>query len=171
MGVQSHTACCSAQHWKIVQWQDCWHTSMATCSLPGAARHPQPCHAQLPSLPGSLAVWFGDVWTAVTQQPAPPLHADLLLADDRRGPWQPAAGLDSLWQRLRLMVITQLRDAYCRARSRSEQPMQAAHIAAKVISAARSQRLAACRLRHSAPSWGAQPLALPRRQPCLLPRR
>ena len=21
--------------------------------------------------------WFGDVWTAVTQQPAPPLHADL----------------------------------------------------------------------------------------------
>ena len=28
-------------------------------------------------------------WTAVTQQLAPPPHADLLLADDRRGPWQP----------------------------------------------------------------------------------
>jgi hypothetical protein len=93
------------------------------------------------SCPISQAVWqwFGAVWTAVTQQPAPPLHADLLLADDRRGPWQPAAGLDSLWQRLRLMVITQLWDAYCRARSRPEQPTQAAHIAARIISAARSQ--------------------------------
>ncbi len=78
-------------------------------------------HAML-SCPVFQAVWqwFGDVWTAVTQQPAPPLHADLLLADDRRGPWQPAAGLDSLWQRLRLMVITQLWDAYCRARSHGQ---------------------------------------------------
>ena len=50
-----------------------------------------------------------------------------------------AAGLDSLWQRLRPLVITQLWDAYCRARSRPEQPTQAAHIAARVISAARSQ--------------------------------
>ncbi|CAL5225233.1 g8021 [Coccomyxa viridis] len=58
---------------------------------------------------------------------------------DRRGPWQPAAGLDSLWQRLRLLVITQLWDAYCRARSRPEQPTQPAHIAARVISAARIQ--------------------------------
>ena len=81
------------------------------------------------SCPVSQAVWqwFAATWTAVTQQPAPPLHADLLLADDRRGPWQPAAGLDSLWQRLRLLVITQLWDAYCRARSRPEQPTQPAH--------------------------------------------
>ncbi|CAL5222518.1 g4893 [Coccomyxa viridis] len=93
------------------------------------------------SCPVSQAVWhwFAATWTAVTQQPAPPLHADLLLADDRRGPWQPAAGLDSLWQRLRLPVITQLWDAYCRARSRPEQPTQPAHIAARVISAARIQ--------------------------------
>ena len=47
---------------------------------------------------------------------APPLHADLLLADHRRGPRQPAARLDSLWQRLRLLVVKQLWDAYCRAR-------------------------------------------------------
>ena len=93
----------------------------------------------------------------MTQQPAPPLHADLLLADDRRSPWQPAAGLDSLWQRLRLLVITQLWDAYCRARLRPEQPTLAAHIAARVVSAGRSQM----RRRHSAPSWGTQPLAQP----------
>ena len=63
-----------------------------------------------------------------------------LLADDRRGPWQPAAGLDSLWQRLRLMVITQLWDAYCRARSHGQSSQRRqAHIAARVISAARSQ--------------------------------
>ncbi len=30
MGVQSHTARWSAQHWRTVQWQDCWHISMAT---------------------------------------------------------------------------------------------------------------------------------------------
>ncbi len=47
------------------------------------------------SCPVSQAVWhwFAATWSAVTQQPAPPLHADLLLADDRRGPWQPAAAL------------------------------------------------------------------------------
>ena len=31
-------------------------TPLPTCSLSGSAGHPQPCHAQLPSLPGSLAV-------------------------------------------------------------------------------------------------------------------
>ena len=31
-------------------------TPLPACSLPGAAGHPQPCHAQLPSLPGTLAV-------------------------------------------------------------------------------------------------------------------
>ena len=88
MGVQSHTACCSAQHWKIVQWQDCWHTSMATCSLPGAARHPQPCHAQLPSLPGSLAV----VWRCVdSSDPAASTSTACRSAASRRQAWTLAA--------------------------------------------------------------------------------
>ena len=139
-----------ALRWSLPQAHPQGHarvTPLPACSLPGAAGHPQPRHAQLPSLPGDLTVvppqkkkrWFDATWTAVPQQPAPPLHADLLLADDRRGPWQPAARVDSLWQRLRLLVITQLWDAYCRARSRPEQPMQPAHIAARVISAARVQ--------------------------------
>ena len=126
------------------------------------------CQDQLASLrhvmlscPVSQRVWqwLAAIWTAVTQQPAPPLHADLLLADDRRGPWQPAAGLDSLWQRLCLLVITRLWEAYCRARTR---PTHAAHIAARVVSAARSQMRrdwllvgSDIRLR----GWGAQPLA------------
>ena len=29
LGVQSHTARWSAQSWRTVQWQDCWHISMA----------------------------------------------------------------------------------------------------------------------------------------------
>jgi len=91
--------------------------------------------------PVSLAVWqwFAATWSAVAQQPAPPLHADLLLADDRRGPWQPAAQCDSLWQRLRLLVITQLWVAYCRSRSQPGKPTSPAHIAARVISAARTE--------------------------------
>ena len=85
------------------------------------------CTASSPDV--SCARW---TWTLVPFQRMPE-------ADDRRGPWQPAAGRDSLWQRLRLLVITQLWDAYCRARSQSEQPTQPAHIAARVISAARIQ--------------------------------
>jgi hypothetical protein len=83
--------------------------------------------------------WFAATWTAVSQQPAPLLHLDLLLADDRRDPWRPATDLEGLWQILRLLVITQLRDAYCRARSRPDQPTVPAHIVARVISAARIQ--------------------------------
>jgi len=75
----------------------------------------------------------------VAQQPAPSLHADLLPADNRRGPWQPAAQCDSRWQRLRLLVITQLWVAYCLSRSQPGQPTSPAHIAARVISAARTQ--------------------------------
>ena len=106
------------------------------------------CQGQLATLspvmlscPVSHAVWqwFAATWAAVSQQPAPPLHADLFLADDRRGPWQPATDLSSLWQRLRLLVITQLWVAYCRSRSQPEQPTLPAHIAARVISAARNQ--------------------------------
>ena len=90
-------------------------------------------------VPQAVWQWFAATWSAVTQQPAPPLHADLLLADDRRGPWQPAAECASLWQRLRLLVITQLWAAYCRSRSQPGQPTSSAHIAARVISAARTQ--------------------------------
>ena len=106
------------------------------------------CQGQLATLshvtlscPVSPAVWqwFAATWAAITQQPAPPLHADLLLADDRRGPWHPAADLVSLWQRLHLLVITQLWVAYCRCRSQPEQPTLPAHIAARVISAAKDQ--------------------------------
>ena len=106
------------------------------------------CEAQLATLshvmlscPVAQAVWqwFAATWTAVSQQPAPPLHTDLLLADDRRGPWQPAADLESLWQILRLLVITQLWRAYCHARTQPDQPMLPAHVAARVISAARIQ--------------------------------
>jgi hypothetical protein len=58
--------------------------------------------------PVSQAVWqrFASMWTAINQQLPPPFHADILLADDRRGPWQPSAEMASLWQRLRLLVIT-----------------------------------------------------------------
>ena len=90
--------------------------------------------------PVSQAVWqcFASTWTAISQQEPLPLHADLLLADDRRYPWQPAARLASLWQRLRLMVITQLWAAYCTSRSR---PYQAtpSHIAARDLAAARDR--------------------------------
>ena len=67
------------------------------------------------------------------------LHADLLLADDRRGPWQPAPQLGSLWQRLRLLVITQLWTAYCTPRSRPDRHVTSAHIAARVLAAARGR--------------------------------
>ena len=71
-----------------MQWQDCWHTSMATCSLPGAARHPQPCHAQLPSLPGSLAV----VWRCVdSSDPAASTSTACRSAASRRQAWTLAA--------------------------------------------------------------------------------
>ena len=36
---------------------------------------------------------FANIWLAASQQEPPPLHADLLLADDRQGPWRPAAQL------------------------------------------------------------------------------
>ena len=93
------------------------------------------------SCPISQAVWrwFAATWSAVAQQPAPPLHAAPLPADDRRGPWQPLAELDSLWERLRLLVITQLWTAYCRSRTQPVQPVSPAHIAARVISATRKQ--------------------------------
>ena len=99
------------------------------------------CVGQLASLshvmlacPVSKAVWqwFASIWTAISQQEPPPLHADLLLADDRRGPWQPAPQLGSLWQRLRLLVITQLWAAYCTARSRPDRQVTPAHITARV---------------------------------------
>ena len=106
------------------------------------------CLGQLASLshvmltcPASQAVWqwFASIWTAISQQEPPPLHADLLLADDRRGPWQPAPHLGSLWQRLRLLVITQLWTAYCTARSRPDRQVTPAHIAARVLAAARDR--------------------------------
>ena len=106
------------------------------------------CVGQLASLshvmltcPVSQAVWqwFASIWTAISQQEPPPLHADLLLADDRRGPWQPAPQLGSLWQRLRLLVITQLWTAYCTARSRPDRQVTPAHIAARVLAAARDR--------------------------------
>ena len=106
------------------------------------------CVGQLASLshvmltcPASQAVWqwFASIWTAISQQEPPPLHADLLLADDRRGPWQPAPQLGSLWQRLRLLVITQLWTAYCTARSRPDRQVTPAHIAARVLAAARER--------------------------------
>ena len=106
------------------------------------------CLGQLASLshvmltcPVSQAVWqwFASIWTAISQQEPPPLHADLLLADDRRGPWQPSPQLGSLWQRLRLLVITQLWTAYCTARSRPDRQVTPAHIAARVLAAARDR--------------------------------
>ena len=92
------------------------------------------CDAQLATLshvmltcPVSQAVWhwLASLWTAISQQEQPPLHTDLLLADDRRGPWQPPAELNSLWHRLRLLVIAQLWTAYCTARAQPEQHMTA----------------------------------------------
>ena len=103
------------------------------CSLPGALSH------VMLSCPVSQAVWqwFAATWTAVTQQVAPPLHADLLLADDRRGPWQPVAGLDSLWQRDFACWSSWMPTAAPdHGQSSRRKP---AHIAARVISAARIQ--------------------------------
>ena len=106
------------------------------------------CVGQLASLshvmltcPVSQAVWqwFASIWTAISQQEPPPLHADLLLADDRRGPWQPAPQLASLWQRLRLLVITQLWTAYCTSRAPPDRQLTPAHIAARVLAAARDR--------------------------------
>ncbi len=99
------------------------------CPHEACQEHPHPCYAQLPSLPGSLAV--------VCRQMTGVVHGSLL----------------QVWtQRLRLLVIAQLWDAYCRARSRPEQPTQAAHIAARVTSAARSQ-MTGC---SSAQSFGSE---------------
>ena len=67
------------------------------------------------------------IWTAVSTSTARKSAAG------RRRAWS-MAGMDSLW---RLPVITQLWVAYCRARSRAEQPTQAAHIGARVVSEAR----------------------------------
>ncbi len=90
------------------------------------------------------------------------LHADLLLADDRRGPWQPAAGMDSLWQRLRLaghhaaVGCLLPRQITARAADAAGAHRSESHLCSQDPDAA---RLAACRLRHQAPGWGAQPLA------------
>ena len=106
------------------------------------------CDAQLATLshvmltcPVSQAVWhwLASLWTAISQQEQPPLHADLHLADDRRGPWQPPAELNSLWHCLRLLVIAQLWAAYCTARAQPEQHMTATRIAARVLAAATQQ--------------------------------
>jgi hypothetical protein len=59
--------------------------------------------------------WFAATWSAITGETAPPRSADLLRADDTRA-WGPPRQLRSLWHRLRLATICQLRTAYQRAR-------------------------------------------------------
>ena len=68
---------------------------------------------------------------------------NLLLADDRRGTWQSAPQLASLWHRLRLLVITQLWTAYCTSRAWPDRQVTPAHIAARVLAAARELGCAA----------------------------
>ena len=116
------------------------------------------------SCPVSRAVWhwFAATWTAVTQQPAPPLHADLLLADDeawslaacrRTGQLVAAASLAGHHAAVGCLLPRQItaRAADAAGAHRSE-----SHLCSQDPDAA---RLAACRLRHQAPGWGAQPLA------------
>ena len=91
------------------------------------------------TVPALHITCFSSTSLSMSQQEPPPLHVDLLLADDKRGPWQPAPQLGSLWQRLRLLVITQLWTAYCTARSRPDRQVIPAHIAARVLAAARDR--------------------------------
>ena len=143
-------------------WQR--YSTVSCLPLPwmrGPAGHTQPCHAHLSSLQGSLAMVCQHL---DSHQPAAAstLHADLLFADDRRGPWQPSAELASLWQRLRLLAITQLWAAYCTARLRPDRQMTPAHIAARGLSGSQrpdAPRLAPDWVRHQAQGRGAQPLA------------
>ena len=82
--------------------------------------------------------------------------------DDRRGPWQPAPQLGSLWQRLRLLVITQLWTAYCTARSRPDRQVDPrAHHSQSVGSSQGpdAPRLAPGGIRHQAAGRSTQPLA------------
>ena len=126
-------------------------------TLDARASWPTLSHVML-TCPVSQAVcqWFASIWTAISQQQPPPLHAN-----DRRGPWQPSAELVSLWQRLRVLAITQLWAAYCTARSRPDRQMTPAHIATRVLAVTRDHapRLAPGVVRYQAQGRGARSLA------------
>lgn len=82
--------------------------------------------------------WFANTWAAITAGPAPRLTADLLLADDRRGGWYPPASLRPLWHRLRLLIISKLWAAYSTGHLQPGSHSSAAHVAARVLAAARA---------------------------------
>lgn len=82
--------------------------------------------------------WFANTWAAITAGPALRPTADLLLADDRRGGWNPPANLLPLWHRLRLLVISKLWSAYSTGHLQPGSHISAAHVAARVLAAARA---------------------------------
>lgn len=119
-----------------------------------ACPHPS-CAGQLATLthvfiscPLAVGVWdwFAATWAAVTGDAAPPLSADLLLADDTRI-WGPPRPLMPLWHRLRLAAICQLWAAYQRGRHQSEAAaITPGAVAARILSSCRKALLADWRL-------------------------
>ena len=81
--------------------------------------------------------WFAAIWAAITAAAAPPISAELLLADDRRQGWQPEAAHLPLWHRIRLMIIREIYAAYMTALLRPGAQHSAAHTTARVITACR----------------------------------
>ena len=100
-------------------------TPLPTCSLPGSAGQPQPCHAQLPSVPDSLAVVCSHMDSS---DPAASTSTACRSAAGRRQAWSMAA-----CRRVGQLVAETSPAGHHTAVG------QAAHIAERVVSAARSQ--------------------------------
>ena len=130
-------------------------------ALPGAAGHPQPRHAQLPSLSGGLAVVCSHMdssdpaasTSTACRSPASRRQAWSLAACCRTGQLVAATSLAGHHAAVGCLLPRQItaRAADAAGAHRSE-----SHLCSQDPDAA---RLAACRLRHQAPGWGAQPLA------------
>ena len=126
-------------------------TPLPTCSLPGSVGQPQPCHVQLPSVPDSLAVICSHMDGS---DPAASTSTACRSAAGRRQAWSMAA-----CRRVgQLVAETSPAGHYTAVGRVLPRPVTAR---AADTGSAHSQvaGLAACRLRHSAPSWGAQLLA------------
>ena len=131
------------------------------CSLPGSVGQPQPCHVQLPSVPGSLAVVSSHMDGS---DPAASTSTACRSAAGRRQAWSMAA-----CRRVGQLVAETSPAGHHTAVGRVlPRPVTARAAGTGSVHRGESRlssqvpdeaRLAACWLRHSPPNWGAQPLA------------
>ena len=145
-----------ALRWSLPQAHPQGHarvTPLPACSLPGAAGHPQPRHAQLSSLPGGLALVCSHMdssdpaasTSTACRSPASRRQAWSLAACRRTGQLVAATSLAGHHAAVGCLLPRQItaRAADAAGAHRSE-----SHLCSQDPDAA---RLAACRLRHQAP--------------------